>query len=298
MCSGYDGFELALRLAGIDARTVAHVERDAYAAATLVARMEDAALDRAPIWSDLNTFDARPFAGRVDLVTAGLPCQPFSGAGQQRGLDDGRHLWPMAERIIADLGPRFVLLENVPDVVLPKYRWLEHVLGSLAALGFDAEWGVLSAADVGAPHTRERFWLLAYTEGVGHHPGDLRGRAQPSIADAPSRRVRMGDPDLHRCEGVGQRLGEDRSGGVVGRDADRPDVSDAWPPTRDDVAGWARWSSRGGPQPSIRRSTDGRPPGLADALHLGGNGLVPGVAALATLKLARRAGVALTERTD
>ena len=110
LCSGYGGFELALRGT---ARTVAHVERDAYAAATLVARMDEARLDRAPIWSDLTTFDARPWRGRVDIVTAGFPCQPFSAAGQQRGIDDDRWLWPAIARIINDVGPRFVVLENV-----------------------------------------------------------------------------------------------------------------------------------------------------------------------------------------
>ena len=94
LCSGYGGFELALRLAGVPSRTVAHVERDTYAAATLVARMEDETLDQAPVWSDLATFDGGPWRGRVDLVTAGFPCQPFSQAGQRRGVDDERWLWP------------------------------------------------------------------------------------------------------------------------------------------------------------------------------------------------------------
>ena len=155
--------ELALRLAGIPARTVAHVERDAYAAATLVARMEEAHLDRAPIWSGLTTFDGGAFRGRVDLVTAGFPCQPFSSAGQRLGVDDDRWLWPAVWQCVRDMGPRFLFLENVPQLVR---HGLSHVLADLAQDGWDAEWGLLTASAVGAPHKRERLWLLAHAPGI------------------------------------------------------------------------------------------------------------------------------------
>ena len=134
LCSGYGGFELALRSVA-RVRTVAHVERDAYAAAVLVERMGQARLDQAPVWDDLVTFDGGPWRGRVDLITAGFPCQPFSSAGRQRGVDDDRWLWPDIARIIRDVGPRFVLLENVPQLVR---LGLPHVLADLADLGFDA----------------------------------------------------------------------------------------------------------------------------------------------------------------
>ena len=164
LCSGYGGVELALRLAGIPARTVVHVERDAYAAATLVARMEEAHLDPAPIWSDLCTFDGGAWRGRVDLVSAGFPCQPFSSAGQRRGVDDDRWLWPAVWKCVRDMGPRFLFLENVPQLVR---HGLPHVLADLAEDGWAAEWGLLSASAVGAPHKRERFWLLAHADGDG-----------------------------------------------------------------------------------------------------------------------------------
>lgn len=280
LCSGYGGFELGLRLAGIPTRTVAHVERDSYAAATLVARMADQALDRAPVWSDLATFDTRAWRGRVDLVTAGLPCQPFSAAGGQRGLDDGRHLWPMAERVIAGVGPRYVLLENVPNVVLPRYRWLEHVLSDLARLGFDAEWGVLAASDVGAPHKRRRFWLLAYTDDT---------RPEPKLGRLAERGETLADPARQRCiQGDGPRSRSRR--GIEGAETRR---DPRWPPARGDHDGWSEWIAAGGPEPALRRITHGPPRGLAEALHLGGNGLVPQVAAAALIELARRAGVQL-----
>lgn len=284
LCSGYGGFELGLRLAGVPARTVAHVERDSYAAATLVARMEDQTLDRAPIWSDLTTFDGGPWRGRVDLITAGFPCQPFSAAGLGRGVDDERWLWPDIARIVADVGPRFVFLENVPQLVR---LGLPHVLADLAALGFDAEWGLLSAAEVGAPHKRERFWLLADAACIDERE---QNRAQRTVARQWTRRD---------VGGSGGNVADSKSprhaGGV--RDTcgtpsqqSRPTFDRRWPPQRDDHDGWAEYITQGGPEPSVRRSTDGPPEGLADALHAGGNGLVPAVAAHAFIALSERLG--------
>lgn len=164
-CDGYGGFELAFRHLGLDVRTVCRIERDGYAAAVLVERMAQARLDQAPVWSDLATFDGRPWCGLVDIITAGLPCQPFSSAGRGDGVEDERHLWPHLKRIIEEVRPGCVFLENVPQVI--SKRWLDHVLADLAEMGFDAEWGCLGAAEVGATHRRERFWLVAYANRDG-----------------------------------------------------------------------------------------------------------------------------------
>ncbi len=162
VCAGVGGLELALELVFGDAyRTVCFVEREAFVCADLVARMDEGILCQAPIWDDLDSFDGRRWRGLVDIVTAGFPCQPFSVAGQQKGLDDERWLWPSIERIIRDVRPRLVFLENVPPLVV---HGLGAVLGTLAKLGFDAEWGLLSAADVGGSHGRERFYLLAVAD--------------------------------------------------------------------------------------------------------------------------------------
>ena len=247
LCAGYGGFSLGLR--EHDVSTVAYVERDSYAAAVLVARMEEKRLDQAPIWDDLCTFDGAAWRGRVDIVTAGFPCQPFSSAGKQLGLDDERWIWPWIARIIADVQPRYVFLENVTGLIRAG---LGHVLTDLAELGFDAEWGVLSAADVGAPHRRQRVWILADADDERHEPGD--------IGTQPRRQTRHGAT-------AGSRT---------------------FPPGPDDAAGWEAWTANGGPQPAIRRGPDGRPEGLADALHLGGNGLVPQAAAEAFRQLSGR----------
>lgn len=160
LCAGIGGLELGLQLAsGGDAAAVCYVEREARAASLLVSRMAAGQLAQAPIWSDVATFDGGPWRGRVDCITAGFPCQPFSVAGRQRGLDDARWLWPRIDAIVGDVEPDIVFLENVPGL---RKHGLAHVLRDLAARGYDAEWSVLRAADVGAPHQRRRIFILAY----------------------------------------------------------------------------------------------------------------------------------------
>lgn len=141
LCAGAGGLELGVQLAVPGAHAVCYVEREAYVAAALVARMEEAALVPAPVWSDLTTFDGRPWRGAVDLVTAGFPCQPWSAAGKHGGVDDERWLWPDIERILREVRPRRVLLENVPGLI--RGGGIEPVAGGLARLGFDAEWDTL-----------------------------------------------------------------------------------------------------------------------------------------------------------
>ena len=140
-------------------RTVCAVERDAYAAQVLAQRQNDGILRPFPIWSDVTTFDGKPWRGIVDVVSGGFPCQDISAAGKGAGITGARSgLWKEMARIIGDIRPSFVFVENSPMLTT---RGLGTVLGDLASMGFDAEWGVLSAADVGACHIRERCWILA-----------------------------------------------------------------------------------------------------------------------------------------
>lgn len=178
LCAGYGGLELGMRLAlGGSYRTVGVVERDLVAAGVLAARMAEGSLEPAPIWDDVTTFNGAGWRGCVDIVTAGFPCQPFSVAGKRKGLDDERWIWPDIARIIGEVGPRYVFLENVPGLIR---HGLGHVLGSLAEMGFDAEWGCFSAAEMGAPHKRERVFVLAYRDG--------ERESQPEGADGDQRR--------------------------------------------------------------------------------------------------------------
>jgi DNA (cytosine-5)-methyltransferase 1 len=141
-------------------RCVCAVEFNAYARSVLLARQNDGTLPPFPIWDDVRTFDGRPWRGLVDVVSGGFPCQDISAAGKGDGLDGERSgLWSEMARIIGEVRPRFAFVENSPMLT---GRGLGRVLGDLAALGFDAEWGVLGAADVGAPHVRERIWIVAH----------------------------------------------------------------------------------------------------------------------------------------
>ena len=164
--SGYGGFSLGLRLAGLETRTVGYLEIDGYCQKILQKRMREGFLDDAPIWADIRAFDGTQYRGLVDLVTAGFPCQPHSTAGLRKGADDDRNLWPDTLRIIGEVGSSLVILENVPGINVrpddgrPPYGGT--VVGELAEAGYDAEWRVVSAADAGAPHLRNRWWLVAY----------------------------------------------------------------------------------------------------------------------------------------
>ena len=155
--AGAGGGVLAGKMLGW--RTVCAVELDDYARRVLIARQDDGSLDPFPIWDDIRTFDGRPWSGLVDVVSGGFPCQDISVAGKGAGLDGVRSgLWSEFARIIREVRPQFVLVENSPALTS---RGLGRVLGDLATLGYDAEWGVLGADAVGAPHRRERIWIVA-----------------------------------------------------------------------------------------------------------------------------------------
>jgi len=165
-------------------RTVCAVEFDPYAASVLAARQNDGLLPPFPIWDDVRTFDGLPLRGAVDVVSGGFPCQDISVAGGGAGIDGERSgLWGEMARIVGEVRPRFVFVENSPALTS---RGLGTVLGDLAALGYAAEWGVLGASDVGAPHRRKRIWIVAYSPG---HAGNQRwteptGQQRPAgIAD-------------------------------------------------------------------------------------------------------------------
>lgn len=140
-------------------RTVVAVERDAYAAQVLAQRQNDRCLRPFPIWSDVTTFDGRPWRGIIDVVSGGFPCQDISASGKGAGLDGERSgLWSEMARVVRETLPRYVYVENSPMLTS---RGLGRVLGDLARLGFDAQWGVLGAHHTDAPHERERIWILA-----------------------------------------------------------------------------------------------------------------------------------------
>ena len=148
-------------------RTVCAVEWEPYPASVLCARQNDGLLPPFPIWDDIQTFDGNPWRGIVDVVSGGFPCQDISAAGKGAGIDGERSgMWGEMARIIHEVRPRFVFVENSPMLTS---RGLGRVLGDLASMGFDARWGVLGAADVGANHQRDRIWIVAKWRGQLSH---------------------------------------------------------------------------------------------------------------------------------
>jgi DNA (cytosine-5)-methyltransferase 1 len=170
-----EGLRAGLAHLGITYRTVCHVEREAHAASVLVARMEEGSMDAAPIWSDVCTFPAEQFRGKVDFIVAGFPCQDISVAGQRKGLDGARSgLFFEIPKIADACGAWGMLLENVAGISSAtatvvdeeegelEERAAARVVGELADLGWDAEWIIVSAEDVGASHGRARWFCLAW----------------------------------------------------------------------------------------------------------------------------------------
>lgn len=143
-------------------RTVCSVEYEPHRISVLAQRQNDRILYPSfPQWDDIRTFDGKPWNGIVDVVSAGFPCQPFSVAGKGLAENDMRNGWPDTIRIIREVGPSFALLENVPGLLVHPY--FGTILGDLAESGFDAEWDCFPASAIGAPHYRDRLWILAYT---------------------------------------------------------------------------------------------------------------------------------------
>ena len=165
LCAGIGGFSLGLRLTGEPFRTVCYVEWDKYCQQVLRQRMRDGVLDDAPIWSDLKTFDGTEWRGVVDLITAGFPCTPFSTAGKQQGEADERNLWPDVARVIREVLPASVFLENVPALLAARGSdgrpYFGRILGDLAACGYDARWDCIPASAVGAHIESDRVWVVA-----------------------------------------------------------------------------------------------------------------------------------------
>jgi len=147
-------------------RIVCAVEWEPYPASVLAARQNDGLLPPFPIWDDVQTFDGKPWRGIVDVVSGGFPCQDISAAGKGAGIDGERSgMWGEMARIICEVQPRYAFVENSPMLTS---RGLGRVLGDLAAMGFDAKWGVLGADSIGLPHRRERIWVLATNSRYKH----------------------------------------------------------------------------------------------------------------------------------
>jgi len=156
--SGIGGITLALQ----DwVRPVAYCEQDRYCQAVLLSKMQDGALPNAGVWDDVRTLDAEELPSRIDIIYGGFPCQDISSAGYGVGLGGERSgLFFHIARLVKETNPRFVFLENVPAI---RTRGLNSVVQTFTELGYDCRWTVVSAAEVGAPHLRKRWFMLAHS---------------------------------------------------------------------------------------------------------------------------------------
>ena len=174
--SGIGGFSLGLERAGM--RTVVFCEVDAWCRDQLARNWPEV-----PAFDDVQTLTGAA-VGAVDVICGGFPCQDISTAGRRAGIDGPRSgLWSQYSRIIGELRPRFVIVENVAALL---NLGLGRVLGDLAALGYDAEWHCISGAAIGAPHLRERIWIIAYPAG-DRCEGKLREALAQALDDLSSK---------------------------------------------------------------------------------------------------------------
>jgi DNA (cytosine-5)-methyltransferase 1 len=140
--------------------TVCAVEIEPYCRKILLQRQRDGILPKFPIWDDVCTLDGTSWRGKVDVVCGGFPCSDISAAGKGAGITGERSgLWAEMSRIIGEIRPKYAFVENSPMLTV---RGLGRVLGDLSEMGFDARWGVVGAHHAGAPHKRDRIWILAY----------------------------------------------------------------------------------------------------------------------------------------
>ena len=212
--SGAGGGLLGTKLLGWE--HCGYVEFNDYCQRVIAQRIDDGFLDEAPIFSDIKAFISDGYAdaykGMVDVVTGGFPCQPFSVAGKQAGADDSRNLWPETLAVLRIVQPRFAYLENVPGLLTHEYA--RRIFGDLAESGFDARWRVLSVAEVGAPHKRDRVWIVAHSNDANRRGGAERrasgnrepklhgenGSAIPNSINSGRRREIQQEPELRRGE--------------------------------------------------------------------------------------------------
>lgn len=150
LCTGYGGLDLAAE-AFFNAETIWCAEFDKYASQVIEQRFG------IPNYGDIKQIDWASLP-EIDILTAGYPCQPFSHAGQRKGTNDPRHIWPYIKEAIGILRPSIVILENVRGHLSLGFK---EVLQDLAEIGFDAKWQIVRASDAGAPHRRERLFIIA-----------------------------------------------------------------------------------------------------------------------------------------
>jgi DNA (cytosine-5)-methyltransferase 1 len=214
--SGIGGFSLGLERAGM--QTVAFCEIDPFCQRVLAKHWPGV-----PIYDDVREVTATRLAADgigIDVICGGFPCQDISSAGAKVGIGGERSgLWREYARIIGEVRPRYVVVENVAALLA---RGMSEVLGDMAALGYDAEWHCIPAAAIGAPHGRDRLWIVGHPDGYGEPGRPFNAKASgrpPDVADA---KLGLGPLGLYLA-GVGRAGKLDAFNAWNGEPQDQPD---------------------------------------------------------------------------
>ena len=277
--SGIGGFSLGLERAGME--TVAFCENDKFCQKVLAKHWPDV-----PIHNNIEELDGREYKGTVDLICGGFPCQPFSVAGDQRGSEDDRALWPEMLRVIREVEPLWVIGENVSGIINME---LDNCLSSLENSGYSCQTFVIPARAVDAPHRRDRVWVVAHADNAGDRPskngidGDRekadKGRGKQPQPESSRLGEDVADTSIERLQGseeTGDSLGSGKNreqlsarfGGVSGRD--KPS---AQPRMGGMVDGVSRWMD----EPEGIPRVIGKVPDRVNRLKALGNAVVPQV---------------------
>ena len=203
LCTGYGGLDLAAE-AYFGAETIWVSEFDKYASKVVEARINKPNFGNLKV---INWHDMEP----IDILTAGYPCQPFSYAGLRKGAQDERHLWPYIKEAISILRPSYVVLENVRGHFGLGFR---EVLSDFTDVGYDTRWTLIRASDVGAPHRRERLFILAYPNSSRWARAESSDVQAQQPRDSSSNLNEYTDTDGQRCSLVGD---ESRAQGHQGQ---------------------------------------------------------------------------------
>lgn len=280
--AGIGGFDLGLERAGMQCRR--QVEIDDYASRVLAKHWPN--VQR---WGDVRTFPPGPAdEWRVDLICAGVPCQPVSHAGKQKGADDERWMWGEALRVVADLQPAFFVAENPIGILNHDGgRTFRGLLRALASVGYVCEWHVIAAADVGAPHRRQRVWLVAYADSVSRIEGEPRRAYRGLRAASAGSQERQDEGQTGAVAGdCGADVADADCGRLqVERLAEHSEQQGQAGSIANRCSPWRRWQGapqldgHWGTEPKLGRLAHGVP-NRVDRLRCLGNAVVPQIVEL------------------
>ena len=187
LCTGYGGLDMAVETF-FDAEMIWCAENDKYASKVIQSRFDK------PNLGDIKQIHWESVEP-IDILTAGYPCQPFSHAGNRKGENDKRHIWPDILKAIGILRPKFIILENVRGHLSLGFK---EVLSDLAQNGYDARWRIVRASDVGAPHQRARLFIIAYSKGWGSRLQQIGDQKKQS--KFRNNNEAIANTDCHACE--------------------------------------------------------------------------------------------------